>query len=48
MGAAQGVIARHRIIGIVAGPVALRIQAARTVVVCADLTIITAVAGTQA
>ncbi len=48
MGAAQDIIAGSRIEGIVAGSIAIPVQAARTVVVCADIPIITAVPGTQA
>ena len=47
MGAAQGVIARHRIIGIVASSVVVRIQAAQTDIVGTDITIITAVVGAE-
>ena len=48
MGAGNGIIAGSRIEGIVAGPIAFRVQAARTNVVRTDITIITRIGGTYA
>ncbi len=48
MGTAHSIITGGRIEGIVAGPIAFRIQTARTVIICADVTIVTAVPGTHA
>ncbi len=48
MGAGNGIIAGSRIEGVVAGPVAFRIQTARTNIVRTDITIITGIGRTYA